>query len=201
MPIAFYISHPQVAIDPSVPVPRWSLSDVGRQRLHAITSETWIRSLARIVSSDETKAIETAAIIAGVSNAPVAVQENFGENDRSSTGYLPPPEFEATADAFFANPGMSIRGWERAIDAQARIVRAVTAALDDHNSAFPIAFSGHGGVGTLLFCHLAGRPIDRRYDQSGGGGNVFAIDLVSRRPLFAWTPLEAVTQRLRDIGS
>lgn len=26
------------------------------------------------------------------------------ENDRSATGFLPPPEFEAVANQFFANP-------------------------------------------------------------------------------------------------
>lgn len=36
------------------------------------------------------------------------------ENDRSSTGFLPPEEFEVVADAFFAQPGVSVRGWETA---------------------------------------------------------------------------------------
>ena len=48
----------------------------------------------------------------------------IGENDRSATGFLPREEFWATADLFFAHPTESIRGWERAIDAQARIVAA-----------------------------------------------------------------------------
>jgi len=49
----------------------------------------------------------------------------LGENDRSATGYLEPQEFETTANAFFAYPERSIRGWETAQAAQTRIVEAV----------------------------------------------------------------------------
>lgn len=199
MAIAYYISHPEVVIDPAVPVAKWSLSPVGRERLAAVANERWVRSITRIVSSDETKAVETADILAQALGARVDVPPDLGENDRSATGFLSPPEFDATADAFFANPETSIRGWERAIDAQARIVRAVTAALDAHDPAFPIAFCGHGGVGTLLYCALAGVPIDRRHDQPRGGC-VMAIDQATRRPLFGWTPLEQAGERLRGHG-
>ena len=49
------------------------------------------------------------------------------ENDRSATGFLEPSEFERVADEFFARPTVSIGGWERAIDAQKRIVGEVEA--------------------------------------------------------------------------
>lgn len=197
MALAFYISHPEVLIDPAIPVPQWSLSAVGRARLVSVAGEPWVRSITRIVSSDETKAIETAAVLAD--GAAVEIRTDMGENDRSATGFLPPPEFEATANAFFADPAGSIRGWERAIDAQARIVRAVTAVLDEHDGTRSIAFSGHGGVGTLLYCAHAGLPIDRRHDQTRGGC-VIAIDLATRQPLFGWVPLESVSEKLRAVG-
>lgn len=197
--LAYYISHPEVVIDPSVTVPKWSLSALGRERMMAAAGERWVRAVPRIVSSDETKAVETAAIIAEASGARVDVLPDLGENDRAATGFLPPPEFDATADAFFTNPETSIRGWERAVDAQARIVGAVSAVLAAHDPSHPIAFSGHGGVGTLLYCALAGLPIDRRHDQKRGGC-VIAIDLATRRPLFGWTPLEQVAMKLRSLG-
>jgi len=53
----------------------------------------------------------------------------LGENDRSATGFLARDEFEATVNAFFAYPQDSIRGWEPAVDAQARIVRAIEQAV------------------------------------------------------------------------
>lgn len=158
----------------------------------------WVHSLALIASSAERKAIDTAVLLARFARCPVQVYPSMGENDRSATGYLPPGEFEAVADAFFASPDVSVRGWERAIDAQSRIVRAVESVLDAHDIDAPLAFSGHGGVGTLLYCHLASEPISRSRDQAPGGGNVFAFDTASRRPLFSWTPLECVATRGRS---
>jgi broad specificity phosphatase PhoE len=85
-----YITHPQVRIDPDVPVPRWGLSDAGRARAEAAASQPWARRLRRIVSSDETKAIELAEILAAAAGVKVEIAENAHENDRSATGFLPP---------------------------------------------------------------------------------------------------------------
>ncbi|AZO31576.1 MULTISPECIES: histidine phosphatase family protein [unclassified Mesorhizobium] len=189
MPIAYYITHPQVQIDASIPVPEWGLSDTGRARAFAMLDQPWVGSIRRIVSSGERKAIETAEILAKHLRLAVEVRERMHENDRSATGFLPPPEFEAVADQFFANPNESIRGWERAVDAQGRIVSEVevTLATNDGND---IAFVGHGGVGTLLLLHLSGREISREADQPGGG-NYFAYDVGARRIIHGWRPIDS----------
>ena len=49
---------------------------------------------------------------------------------------------------------------------------------------------GHGAVGTLLYCHLAGLAISRAHDQPKGGGNVFAFERISRNILHPWLPME-----------
>lgn len=186
---ALYITHPQVLIDPAVPVPEWGLSERGRERALLAIEAGWARQIGRFVASTERKAIETADILAG-GRVPVETDHAMGENDRSTTGFLPPPAFEAAADEFFAHPETSFRGWERAVDAQARIVSAVERALAGHDRKIPIAFVGHGGVGTLLKCHLKGTPIRRDGDQPGGGGNLFAFRLADRAVTCDWTPME-----------
>lgn len=187
---AVYVTHPQVTIDPSVPVPDWGLSPQGRARAEEAARRPWVRDLARVVTSTERKARETGAILARAAGVEPEVWPDLHENDRSATGFLSPEEFEATADAFFANPAASVRGWEIARAAQARILRAVSAVLDDHPPSCPIAIAGHGGVGTLLWLALMGRPIGRSADQPGGGGNLFAFRLDDRRPLSGWVPFE-----------
>ena len=189
--LGLYITHPQVEIDPSVAVPQWGLSAVGRRRAEAAARKPWARSLGRIVSSDETKAIETAEILARTTGIAVEIGKGMGENDRSATGYLVEQQFEVAANGFFAHPEASFRGWERAIDAQARIVAAIDAVLADHDPDVPIAFVGHGGVGTLLKCHLAGVAISRDRDQPGGGGNLFAFRLPDRKVLVDWAAMDA----------
>ncbi len=187
---ALYITHPQVRIDPDVPVPEWGLSEIGAARARAAAIHPWAYKLGLIVSSGERKAIETAEILAATSGAPVEIIEAMHENDRSATGFLAPPEFEKAADWFFANPHESFKGWERAIDAQARIVSNVETVLARHDPRLPIAFVGHGGVGTLLKCHLERKPISRQGDQPPGGGNLFCFDLAKRAVSCDWTPME-----------
>ena len=115
----------------------------------------------------------------------------MGENDRSATGYLPKAEFEAVADEFFARPEQSVRGWERAADAQRRIVGAVERAIILAAAEADIAIVSHGGVGTLLLCHLKGVPTSRDADQPGGGdGHLFSFDRASGRLLTGWRRIE-----------
>lgn len=190
MTFGLYITHPQVRMDPNVPVPQWGLSEIGRQRAEKASQQPWAQKLGRIVSSDETKAIETAEILAAASDVSIMLAPDTHENDRSATGFLAPPEFEAAADWFFANPMESFKGWETAADAQARIVAAFDRILSDHNPDMPIAFVGHGGVGTLLKCHLLQIPITRSHDQPGGGGNLFCFSLADRTVSCDWTPIE-----------
>jgi broad specificity phosphatase PhoE len=188
---ALYITHPQVRIDPDVPVPQWGLSETGVARTRQAAASGWTKRLRRIVSSDETKAIETAEILAESAGIGVEIVHGMHENDRSATGFLPPAEFEKAADWFFANPDLSFKGWERATDAQARIVSSIDRILSSHNKDEPIAFIGHGGVGTLLKCHLEAKPIGRDRDQPGGGGNLYAFSLADRRLSCDWTPIES----------
>lgn len=188
--IGYYLTHPQVAIDPGVPVPRWSLSERGRARVEAMLGRRWLGTIGRVVSSDEQKAIETAALIAASIGLTAEIGDSMGENDRSSTGFLESLAFEAAADRFFAEPETSWNGWERAVDASDRITGAVEGVLATHPTKTPILFVGHGAVGTLLKCRFAGRSISRAEDQPGGGGNIFAFRLAERALLCDWTPME-----------
>lgn len=190
MPLVHYVTHPQVVIDPAVPVPRWGLSPKGRERALAAASQPWLARVERVFSSDEVKAIETAVLLAEPRDLAVEIRRGMHENDRTATGFLPPPAFEAMADRFFAHPDTSQEGWERAVDAQARIVAAVETALAEETGDGDVLFVGHGAVGTLLYCALAGLPIARAHDQPGGGGNRFAFDRASRTVLHAWKPFD-----------
>jgi broad specificity phosphatase PhoE len=190
MTTAYYLTHPQVVIDPNVPVKQWGLSEVGRGRAEAAARAPWAAGVLRIVASAETKATQTAAIFAASRRIGFERDAIFNENDRESTGYLSAAEFETVADSFFAEPQQSVRGWERAVDAQARIVSAVDSALTTPASG-DVLFVGHGAVGTLLLCHVAGWTISRERDQPAGGGNLFAFDIPTRRLMFSWRPAES----------
>jgi len=182
-----FLTHPEVVIDPAIPVPDWPLSERGLARMRAACAEPWIAGIAAVFCSAERKARDAADIIAACRGLTPIVLPELGENDRSATGYLPREEFERTADAFFARPRESVRGWERAIDAQARIVAAMETVLRLAPPGQDLAIVAHGGVGALLLCHLRGEPISRAADQPpNGGGNRFAFDFHTRALREAW---------------
>ena len=194
MTLSFYLTHPEVRIDPDVPVPFWGLSAIGAARAKAFAARDLLPRDAVFVSSEEIKAEELAEILASRHGNPIVTQPELGENDRSATGYLDAEAFERQVDLFFAHPEKSANGWERAIDAQARIVAAVAAAHAEFGTETPLVFVGHGGVGTLLKCHTGNRSIARSEDQGetahAGGGNLFAFELAPRRLLCDWTAFE-----------
>ena len=191
MKTVYFITHPEVVINPSVPVPQWPLSAQGLARMRRLLRQPWVAQITAVYCSTEQKAIDGAALLAAHLGLPVSHVADLGEHDRSATGYLPVPEFERVVDQFFAHPTVSIRGWEPAAVAQQRIVRAVTAILAQEGAAGTIAIVAHGGVGTLLLCALAGYAIDRRYEQPGtGGGNYYAFDAQAWVMRHGWRPID-----------
>jgi broad specificity phosphatase PhoE len=190
-----YLSHPEVVVDPAEPFTAWRLSERGRERLAGLVDQPWVADIGRIICSAEHKARETAAALAARRGLDVEVRPGSGEIDRTSTGFLPSSEHEAVADACFANAEVSVRGWERAIDAQARIASALADLLNDEQpgDVVDVAVVGHGGVGTLWWCLLAGVPIERRWDQPGQG-HYYSVDTRTRRPLHHWLPFEVRTE-------
>jgi broad specificity phosphatase PhoE len=190
MGLVHFITHPDVAIDPAIPVPDWPLSGRGRMQMKAFADRVRLHHLTTIISSAERKARDGAAILGAAYGLSPIVIAGLGENDRSATGYLPREQFEALADAFFARPDESVQGWERATDAQRRIIAAVDDAVALVSSG-DLAIISHGAVGALLLCHLMGVPISRAWDQPGeGGGNAYAFDATTRRLQGGWQRLE-----------
>jgi broad specificity phosphatase PhoE len=177
------VTHPEVVIDPTVRVEEWGLTEVGAHRAQRL-AEGLRGTVGTIVSSAERKATETAAILADVLGVPASVDAALGEMGRSATGYLPPAEFDRTVAAFFAEPERSVRGWERAIDAQRRIVGAVRGQLRSGRDD-GIAFVAHGGVGGLLLASLTAAPVSRALDQPGMG-SWFTFDAKRWVALSGW---------------
>lgn len=194
MAVLRYLSHPQVRIDADIPLPEWSLSNQGRARVMALQGADWLAATGAIISSAEVKARETAALIGDMLGLTPGIDPALNEIDRSSTGYLPHDRHEAVADAFFANPHTSVAGWERALDVQARGIAAIRAHLARHPGG-DLLIVGHGGIGTLTWCALAGQDARNRPDQAAGGGCVWAARLPDLVPIHGWQAMERVASR------
>ena len=120
------------------------------------------------------------------------IRDALGENDRSSTGYLLPIEFEALADRFFAEPDTAVRGWAPARVEQYRIVTALTDLMHDADPSGNTLVVAHGAVGALALAHYLGEPISRAYDQPPTrSGNFFCLDIASRGVRHGWRRIDA----------
>lgn len=169
-----YICHPEVVIDPDVPVPNWPLSREGLDKMHRLLPDLPLGGLGSVWSSDEQKAVDGAEILADHTGAPRFVDPGLGENDRSSTGYLVQSDFDIAVAAFFGSPDSSYRGWETARAARDRIV-AATRDVIARAPAGDLAIVAHGGVGCLLNGAVKGAEISLT-TASKGYGSWFCFD-------------------------
>ena len=191
VPMLRYISHANVVIDPDVDVPRWGLSERGRTRTQAMLNQPWVPTVRRVITSGETKSREAGTILADALGLHVEIRTCSGETDRTSTGYVPFEEHERLAAAYFAAPTESADGWERSIDSQARIVACLEDLIGPAAAAegVDVAVVGHGGVGTLWLCHLAGMSIDQRHDQPGQG-HYYSVDIATGALIHSWRAID-----------
>ena len=197
MTTVYYVTHPDVVVDPDVPVPRWPLSDVGLARMQRLLEAPWVSGLRSVFCSTEQKALDGAGVLTHHLGIAYTALAELGETDRSSTGFMSRQEFEAVSERFFAEPDSSVRGWETAADAQRRMVEAVDRVVRRADPAGDTAIVAHGGVGALLLCSLRGVPISgdleqpRRGPEPGTvGGCWFNFDAQSRKLLHGWSPID-----------
>jgi broad specificity phosphatase PhoE len=188
-----FITHPEVVIDPDQPITEWPLNAIGRARMERFADLLADRNVTGVYASAERKARDGAAIVAERLGLSCRMREDLGENDRSSTGFIAPPEFWEVVREFFGRPHESIRGWERAIDAQTRIVAAVNRILREEATSgdIVIVIVSHGAVGCLLTAHLQTVEIGRESrPQHPGGGCFIVIDRNSFTLTQDWRAIE-----------
>jgi broad specificity phosphatase PhoE len=194
MPTVYYISHPEVIIDPTIPVPQWDLSELGQQRLEKLLEQPWLVEIQAVYCSQEQKALTTARRIAEFLRIETIAYAELGEIDRSATGYLPRAELEPVVAALFSRPTESICGWERAWDAQQRTITIIEEILTHLAPAHvDVIIVGHGGVGTLYLNHIEGDEINRQ-ESAPGQGYYYAFDRQTRKLLHSWQPIDLIIE-------
>lgn len=190
---SFYLTHPEVTIDPEMHATFWSLSRIGRQRIENAASRGTFASITQIICSKEKKAQQAAAIISKHIGIGVIEEPLCNENERLATGFLTKEEFENTLNLLYERPNECANGWESASDTLNRMIAALNSHLvNDMNDN--TLFVGHGTIGTLLKCHIGNRSIARTEDQrlmaAKGGGNMFAFEWSTQKLLTDWIALE-----------
>lgn len=158
-----------------------------------LLKSSWLNQVTAVYSSDEQKAVDGAKILADHLELSVTIVAGLGEVDRSSTGYLPEKEHDQNGRMLFLYPTDSIDGWEKAVDAQKRMVSAVESLIADNQTTGDLVIITHGAVGSFLNSHLKNNPISLN-DTPGipGGGGIFAFEAQSKNILYDWVNIDDV---------
>lgn len=148
------VRHSHVVQQTDRPAREWELSENGRTRCLDLLPHLRRYAPARIITSEETKALQTGQIIAGGLGIPVISAPNLHEHDRRGVPYYEKrADFIAAVSTFFQHPHELVFGQETAAAAGKRFETAVAAVMDQYPND-TIAVVAHGTVITLYITHF-----------------------------------------------
>jgi len=149
------IRHSIPDIRANIPADRWGLSLTGRACSETLARRLEVYSPQVMITSMESKSIETGEIIAGHFGIESVTAQGLHEHVRDNVGYLELLDFEKRLAAFFSQPEKLMLGRETANQALGRFSTALEKAL----TRFPsgnIAVVTHGTVLTLWVTRITG---------------------------------------------
>ncbi len=149
------VKHSLPDVIESIPARDWRLSEEGRARAKRLAERLQSHHPEVIVSSAETKAMETAEIAANYLGLVVQVVEGLHEHDRGETPYLSREGFQRAVREFFAKPDALVFGSETANQAYTRFSEAIRSVLDGYRDQ-TVVIVAHGTVISLFVSRLTG---------------------------------------------
>src|SRR5262245_45754991 len=123
------VKHSLPEIVEDLPVNKWKLSMEGQVRAHRLAERLSSFQPQVIVSSNESKAKETAEIVARRHQLKPHVIDDLHEHDRSKEPYLSKDEFLVSIREFFQKPDELVFGRETANQSHRRFYKAVHSVL------------------------------------------------------------------------
>ena len=139
-----------------VPANQWHLSPEGRRRCTPLAGRLSAYGLGAVISSQESKAVETGQIVSRTLGLPFETAPNLHEHERGVVTDLGSREdFEVQVAHFFEHPGRLVLGLETGYDACERFSAAVGGVMKRH-PAGNVAIVSHGTVMTLFLANATG---------------------------------------------
>ena len=151
------IKHARPEVDPEVASEEWRLGAEGRDGAKRLAERLASFRFARLYSSVEPKALETAQIVARPRELSVSEYPDLHEHDRRDVPHMASREFISMVALFFSQPGARVLGNETADEAYARFGGAVDGVLGkERGGDGDVAIVTHGTVISLFAQRRAG---------------------------------------------
>jgi broad specificity phosphatase PhoE len=149
------IKHSLPEQDRERPPREWRLNDEGRRRSVLLSDRLRAFAPFHLYSSDEDKAVDTAAIVAANLGVESQTLPNLHEHERRRIGFLSDRQFISGVRELFAFPAQIVFGDETADQAYARFAGVVDRVCARHATG-NVAIVGHGTVISLFVSRRAG---------------------------------------------
>ena len=145
------IRHSETVVNPNQDPASWPLSERGLAAARELAAESRWKTLSRLVSSTEQKAISTGECLAAASGVTLEMSPSLDEVYRPS--FI--EDYDTRVARFFHHPNDSGDGWETANRALNR-ARAFIEPLSREPAEGHIALVGHGMLWALARAWLLG---------------------------------------------
>ncbi len=146
------VKHSHVDVVPGRPPRTWELSAEGRRRALILAERLADLRAARVVSSVEPKAVETAEIVAQRLGVPAVTAPGLHEHERETAPFLGAEAFATAMAWLFDEPHKVVFGEESADAAADRFAATVDALAGDRDEIVV----AHGTVIALYVSRVAG---------------------------------------------
>lgn len=156
MPRLILVKHSQPEIIAGRPPSQWCLSAEGRRRCLTLASRLAAYHPARVITSPEKRAYETAQRVSQKLGVPLLVNDRLYEHRRDTVPYLPEKQFRQAIQSMMQKPEVRVFGEESAAESLARFSNAIWRLLERYPSQ-TLAVVSHGTVIALFAaacCHL-----------------------------------------------
>ncbi|HEY0734571.1 MAG TPA: histidine phosphatase family protein [Herpetosiphonaceae bacterium] len=150
--LLFLIRHAPVEQNMAVAAEHWTLSAEGRELAARLAALPILENVQAVWSSPEPKAQATAQPLVDRHKAAFLIHPDLAELQRGPSNLPDRETYETAVRQAFANPDISSGAWERAGDAQRRIVAAVSEIAAQASG--PVAIVAHGLVLSLLVAYV-----------------------------------------------
>ncbi len=152
-----FIRHSKTHPTPDIPIKLWGLTEEGTKKAKALATNPIIKDLSLIYSSLQTKALETALVLAKPNNIPIKTNPDLTEVTSFTREFLGDSYKQAVTD-FFSGKISRIAHGETISEALSRFEDALNEIAESESTKENIGVVSHGTILSFFSAKYSSKP-------------------------------------------